>query len=203
MNKGINLLELQRAQQRHDELAHRDILCLPMKDRIRHMVFHFAKYTGRLAELQTRRDDERFIATLVDTFIICLASANSLCINLSEKLAGPRDNNFESTFVNSCEVIAEMPRIILPYTARITGEMAKACESLDHLERFDYRETLERGMVDLTELSLSVARRLNLRLPELAQKRWRQVEQKSIFYSEPLDTATHKESLRLASNNKP
>lgn len=189
MNIRNQLLELQFAQQQHDELAHRDILCLPMKDRIKHMVLLFTKYAGRLAELQVKRDDARLVATLVDTFIICLASANSLSMRLSERLSDTGTEKPQSDLGNLRGLISELPRIALPYLAKITGEMAKACESMDHLEQFDYRATFEQGIEEITDLSLLIAKSLNLDLTDLVRRRWAQVEQKSIFSKE--ETALH------------
>src|SRR5437867_1956696 len=84
MNRYSELSNLQLEQQTHDDIAHRDILALAVQDRVKHMVLHFAKYAGHFADIVETRDEPRFVATLVDTFIICLACANALNFKLDE-----------------------------------------------------------------------------------------------------------------------
>ena len=183
------LPELQLEQQRHDELAHRDILCLPVQDRIKHMVLHYAKYCGHLAAMSVAYDERRFVSTLVDTAIISLASANTLGMNLAEavrgkdEMAGVRraaDNHTTSFFVG---------------LARITGTMAKACESMDHLENFNYRGTLEESVTSIALLTFSVAVQNDLDLPALIRARWSRIERK--FLPNP-DASSVTETLRIA-----
>jgi hypothetical protein len=38
-----DLLQMQREQFRHDERNHKDILCLPKPDRLKHYGLHYAK----------------------------------------------------------------------------------------------------------------------------------------------------------------
>ena len=161
------LTELQFEQQRHDELAHRDILCLPVQDRIKHMVLHFAKYSGHFAELYESHDENKFTSTLIDTFIICLASANTLNIKLAPRLQQLSVKE-RCSFLDQEQgtlTTSALSAGLFPLLAQITGTMAKACESLDHLEEFDFRGTLERGVISITSLTIVIAQTAGLDLP--------------------------------------
>src|SRR5262245_54774749 len=130
MTRYSELPDLQVEQQRHDDIAHRDILSLGVQDRVKHMVLHFAKYAGHFAEVQETRDEARFIATLVDTFIICLACANALNYKLAEILNRMDVEPDESDSIPENPVI-ELAKSFFTRFVKTVGPMAKACESLD------------------------------------------------------------------------
>ena len=177
MKPYSELSELQLEQQRHDEIAHRDILSLGKQDRVKHMVLHFAKYSGHFASTSESRDDSRFIATLVDTFIICLACANALNLKLNE-LVAEVDRSLIDFGPSTVEQPVELSGVLFSRFAKVVGTMAKACESLDHFEKFDYHGTLERGLAAIALLCLSVARKSRIDLYRLTRTRWAKVEAK-------------------------
>jgi len=190
--------ELQTEQQRHDDLAHRDILCLPVQDRIRHMVFHFAKYCGHLADIQNVYNEARFTSTLVDTTIICLASANSLSIKLADSVQDQVSRSDQTTkFKAQADISQELSTEFFVQLSKVTGTMAKACESLDHLESFDYRGTLERGVITIASLSAMVADRARIDLPTLVRARWERIERK-FRPNQEVAPSGRSETLRLA-----
>ncbi len=189
---------LQTEQQRHDDLAHRDILCLPVQDRIRHMVLHFAKYCGHLADIQNIHNEARFTSTLVDTTIICLASANSLSIKLADSVHDQASrSDWTTKFKARTGISQELSTEFFVQLSKVTGTMAKACESLDHLEGFDYRGTLERGVVAIASLSVMVADRAGIDLPALVRARWEQIERK-FRPNQEVAPSGRSETLRLA-----
>ncbi len=190
--------ELQTEQQRHDDLAHRDILCLPVQDRIRHMVLHFAKYCGHLADIQNVYNEARFTSTLVDTTIICLASANSLSIKLADSIQDQVSRSDRTTkFRAQAGISQELSTEFFIQLSKVTGTMAKACESLDHLESFDYRGTLERGVITIASLSAMVADRARIDLPTLVRARWEGIERK-FRPNQEVAPSGRSETLRLA-----
>lgn len=188
MNAANELMNFQIAQLKHDELAHKDILCLPIQARIKHMVLHFSKYVGKLVEARQLQSHELLVSTLVDTWVIVLASANMLNLRLSEKL-NSEDCTFYSlhslgqTFASSDFINSSNPyELALFELGKITGRMAKACESLDHMEQFASRESLEQGVLAVARLTLALSALLSINLPLLVSHRWKEVERKSIFY---------------------
>ncbi len=190
--------ELQTEQQRHDDLAHRDILCLPVQDRIRHMVLHFAKYCGHLADIQNVYNEARFTSTLVDTTIICLASANSLSIKLADSIQDQVSRSDRTTkFKAQAGISQELSTEFFVQLSKVTGTMAKACESLDHLESFDYLGTLERGVITIASLSAMVADRARIDLPTLVRARWERIERK-FRPNQEVAPSGRSETLRLA-----
>jgi hypothetical protein len=175
------LVSLQQEQLRHDQLAHADILCLPVQQRLTHMVLHFSKYTGALSQ---PLHDEKFQAILVDTLIIALATANALNVHLAKRI---REETGASSF-SELEHIMHIDRHHVRETvflklAFATGTMAKACESLDHLEAYDFRITLERQVIEVAFLVLAAATALRMNFGSMVRARWDAVERRSIFFS--------------------
>ena len=179
----VPLIELQDHQRQHDELAHTDILCLTVRDRMKHMVLHYAKYAGRLYSLKSD-DFARISATVVDTFIICLATANTLNIDLQQRLSNrSKVLPFDQGMSNQKEDDRSAFDVLVGSLIVEAGKMAKACESLDHLEKYDYRAVLEEGTIGLTKAVLEFAQDQGIDLRQAVATRWRQVEEKSIFSS--------------------
>lgn len=128
---------VQFAQFEHDEKYHREISRLSVPDRLRHMALHFAKYTGRLHD---NPSDEIVAQTAVDTLIIAISCANILNYDLSEsaKLKAREPIDF-----------AEFLRLLTV----AAGKMAGACERIDHLEDFPFRQAIK----EQTEMIAGVA----------------------------------------------
>src|SRR5690606_21404217 len=79
---GKLLTKLQAIQKIHDERAHQDILAQNLYDRLKHMVLHFFKYASKVNLAKKSRDIDALKLTVLDSLIICLASANALKIYL-------------------------------------------------------------------------------------------------------------------------
>lgn len=162
-----SLTELQRQQQTHDFSSHWDIVCLPAPDRLKHMVLHFSKYVGRLAA--SPHDLLLFQSTVIDTFIIALATANALNVDLGTKCPIPQEDNERR------EIPGTRDRFFLSLAAA-TGQMAKACEALDHIERFNSRQELETGVITICNSCLQAAAEARIPLGEGVPMRWKEVE---------------------------
>jgi len=74
----------------HDERYHKDVVILPLGERVKHMALHMAKYVGYLAEIEGD-DPERVARILTDAFIITLATANALNQDLGRDLGDIAD----------------------------------------------------------------------------------------------------------------
>jgi hypothetical protein len=157
------LQALQAEQFDHDEKYHREIARLPVQDRLRHMTLHFSKYVGRL--LEADKCDEQVI---VDTFIIALSSANILGLNLLADL--PVQSLTRQDFIARIGVAA--------------GRMSAACEKLDHLEDFPFRQTLRDGVVAIAVAVMHYSAELKLDLPKLVRTRLTSVLDKSFVPSQ-------------------
>lgn len=154
----LELQALQAEQFDHDEKFHREIARLSVQDRLRHMTLHFSKYVGRLLQAE---EGER--QTIVDTFIIALSSANILGLHLSL--------DTESQPLNRQEFIVRL--------GVATGRMSAACEKLDHLEDYPFRQTLREGVIDIAAavISYSIAQKIDL--PRLVRSRLAGVRSKA------------------------
>lgn len=184
---ATELCRFQLRQHAHDEKYHQDIWYLAYDARIKHMVLHFAKYAGKFVLAEEKRDKSLLVATLIDSWIITLASANILNIRLSQSLGlddqdtldlhelGDRLGKSEFPPINDLYLLASRE------VGKTAGHMAKACESMDHGEAFDSRGTLERGVIHLAKLVLALANLLDVDLFPVVQKRWKEVAAKSIF----------------------
>lgn len=160
---------LQEQQRVHDELAHIEILSLPLDRRITHMVLHFAKYTGRLVASDHATVPE-YRKLIVDTAIICLAAANALAMRLSVRPPVMKA-------VSAASKDLQDPRDMGLALATPMSEMAKAIESLDHLEDYPYRRILEDGTTRIAAVAIRAARSLDLDLESEIRAAWETMEE--------------------------
>ena len=137
------VLQLQSRQKRHDEGYHPDILALGIPQRLKHMTLHHAKYAGRFLAATEDGEAKLFSRTLTDAFIISLSTANSLVQDLTRNLP-PVDKDKASLQDLGITLAAKSPNSgsFVRVYATHTSAMAKACESLDHLEDYPFRKTL-------------------------------------------------------------
>lgn len=184
------LLPLQKLQQVHDEVAHRDILSFDLYKRLKHMVLHFYKYAGKIEAARPDGDLSLLRSVLIDAYIICMASANAMNLSLGDfircdaesrdldSLAHDLSKEFQATDIFSDAVKA----LVI-----IGGQMAKAIESADHMEHGNPRATMEALVPQLTCSILGILGRLEGQLDMDVRLRLRTVELKSIFLRSDLN----------------
>ncbi|MFZ6731269.1 hypothetical protein ACO0LG_05025 [Undibacterium sp. Ji42W] len=182
MNAEKILLQLQQSQQAHDERSHRDILGLDTHTRLKHMILHFLKYAGKITNAGETGNHELLKATLVDTFIICLAMANTLNTSIGANIHEEAAELDDLAKMLGRQIAA--PNIFdftLKKLVSLSGKMAKSIESTDHLERGNPREELETLIVELSISILQIIGVLGFSLNTLIHERWAGVEQKLLF----------------------
>jgi hypothetical protein len=181
------LLQAQIDQHKHDLRAHRDILNLNTYERLKHMTLHFLKYAGKMAEASESADRALLHKTLLDTFIICLATANTLNINIAKNstLHAIDLKDLAKSMANSSPSPHDIFEESIKTLLKIAGKMAKAVESTDHLERGDPRASLEELVCNLGLETLKIIGRENSEIQLHLEERWLQVEMKSIFFGTP------------------
>jgi hypothetical protein len=183
------MLDLQREQFEHDERFHREITRLSVHARLNHMALHFCKYTGQLAAVCVSGDAALRLRTLTDSFIIALSSANILSMNLSEHIAPnlgyaatPHDIG-----LHLAGLIQQTAKIddhwLLVTHAVNAGKMARACEKVDHLEAFPFREELREAVLKLCQTALAGASANNIDLFSAVQERRKEIRARSPFVS--------------------
>jgi hypothetical protein len=133
---ALDLQQLQAAQFKHDEVYHREIARLPVQRRLTHMTLHFAKYCGRLLAQEANEQQ-----TIADIFAITLSSANILSLPLAKLLDAEARRSHNSSFVHDLGIA--------------TGKMSAACEKLDHLEDFPYRQVLRESVSDIAHATMN------------------------------------------------
>jgi len=178
------LLPLQKLQQTHDEVAHRDILSFDLYKRLKHMVLHFYKYTGKVEAARIENDLESLRKTLIDVFIICMATANALNVSLGAVIkCSSNAKNLDSLAedlgerLSSEDLFSEALKALI----LIGGKMAKSIESSDHMERGDPRTDIEALVPELTKSCLAILGKLGTGLEFEIRARLKGVEAKSIF----------------------
>jgi len=179
-----SLLDLQWIQLAHDERYHKDVVILPLGERVKHMALHMAKYVGYLAEIEGD-DPERVARILTDAFIITLATANTLNQDLGRDL-GDIANGADLNRLGQTLLGAELRSTtdvsgLLRLFARYAGALAKACESLDHLERYPFRDAMCQNNLALFKLVVAGAAARAFDLAALYRARLRVLEERSIF----------------------
>lgn len=186
MSARDHLLTLQWAQLKHDEAYHKDIVILPLAQRMKHMALHNAKYTAYFLEAAEGDDEARFTRTLVDAFIICLAVANTLNQDLGRDLTASNPDRSLTDLGNGlAETLGRTsdPLWIVRHYCVQNGQLAKLCEAWDHLEDLQFRSGMHQRNYSLVSAVLAEAAARSIDLANAYRERMRQVEARSIFDS--------------------
>ncbi len=171
-----SLAQLQASQYQHDMHAHQDILSLIVPRRVTHFTLHFAKYAGYISKAIRSKDKGLLCRTLTDSVIIGLAAANAMNMDLLDRIQTAHTavgNKWSKKAKVNCDDL-------LGDYSELVGNMAKACEALDHLENYPSREVLENSVVELVVLVDRFAQQERLNLPQQIMQRWDQVERKHL-----------------------
>ena len=178
------LLPLQRLQQAHDEKAHRDILSFDLYKRLKHMVLHFYKYAGKIEAARTTRDTVELRRSLLDAYIICMASANAINVSLGKALGVTAETNTLDALAHVLarsvigrDLFAEaVSSLVL-----VGGNMAKTIESTDHMEDANPRAAMADLIPQMTAAILGLLGHMEGGIEADLRHRLREVEGKSIF----------------------
>lgn len=178
------LLPLQRLQLEHDKLAHFDMLSFDLHKRLKHMVLHFFKYAGRIQAAKEGKNEDVVKGTLLDAFVICMATANALNLSLGEHIkAAPATRDADALArallrkTDNLDLYDEAVKSLVI----VGGQMAKAVESLDHMENGNCRATMESLLPELTARILPLLGLASKDIETLIRQRFSKIEQKSIF----------------------
>jgi hypothetical protein len=189
------MLDLQREQFDHDERFHREIAQLDIKSHLAHLALHFCKYTGRLAEIFNRNG---FIAnentalrakTITDSFIISLCLANTLNFNLSEYVAPNVGSTATLREVGLVLAHQLYPNGVLDDTWLLTvhavhsAKIAAACEKIDHLEEYSYRNELQVAVLRLCQIALIAAAKNDIDLLAAVRERRKEIRDRNVLLS--------------------
>lgn len=183
------LFKLQTAQLDHDELFHKEITRLNVHQRINHMALHFAKYSGSICDCLFNGPNETTLKkNIIDSFIISTTCANTLNIRISDKLTTEMLNGSASFFelgnniAAQWEINTEDSLWLAKNYPVVVGKLAKACESVDHLEPYPYRELITDNVIRICFLMLIAASIYKIDLVSEVPLRLAGVKQKSIFF---------------------
>lgn len=186
MTAAKALRNLQARQREHDIRAHQDIYYLPYPARMKHLTFHVAKYSGRLASKSI--SETELTRTLVDAFIISLAAADVLHLDFSESLNKKVKIDQYPNLIDFGLALRDQPNKseglsdwYFRKVAYIAGRMAKACESLDHMEPIPYREILSESVIELCRVTITAAAIQSINLLASTGERWEIIEAQRIF----------------------
>jgi hypothetical protein len=181
------MLDLQRDQFEHDERFHRDIARLDVHSRLNHMALHFCKYTGQLAAVCSTGDPQLRSRTITDSFIISLCSANTLGLNLADHIA-PSLGSFPSLrdlglYLSNklCPSTKLDDTWLFTAHAIAAAKMARACEKIDHLEAFPFREVSQEAVITLCQIALMAAAAHNIELISGVEARRNQIRSRSLI----------------------
>lgn len=178
------LLPLQRLQQAHDELAHRDILSFDLYKRLKHMVLHFYKYAGKVEEARIRADRDALRRTLVDALIICVASANALNLSLGQAIDTVAETDDLDSLAQALSKKYRPSNLFedaVQQLILIGGRMAKTIESSDHMEPGNPRAEMQLLVPQLTVSVLGLLGHSEPGLLPAVRERLAAVEAKSVL----------------------
>ena len=180
------LFQLQLEQFEHDEKYHREIARLSVHHRLNHMALHFAKYAGKLIEF--KGEPKEVEKTVTDTFIIALSCANILNFKIWDKIrpqgymAAEDLEELGWQLQTAVEVVPEDTDTLIRQVTVAAGRMAAACEKVDHLEPYPFRETIEQSVASLATSAIVVAVLRSWGLAGLVRNRLSFVKEKSILH---------------------
>jgi len=158
---------LQISQFKHDELFHREISRLSVKDRLSHMALHYAKYSGYLFLREKEAED-----IFVDILIISISTMNILNKKIEDNSI-PYEisaTNIKEYGLFECVVIS-------------SSRMASACERIDHLEVWDFNKEITEAVKSLISISVLFFENKNVDFFSKIEKRLSKVREKSIFFN--------------------
>ena len=181
MRKPITFFELQCEQRNHDQRNHIDIYTLPLFDKMNHYLLHFTKYAARLvlkrSEEETLNELKR---TYIDAFLISLAAANALNLDLDielrkrfKKVPGNIDGFVNSNNKMSSKELREYSKNILIIAS---GSMADTMEKRDHLDDKDSKSILQDNILKIIQMLLYGSHQIGLDLVEATLNRRRIIE---------------------------
>ncbi len=152
------LFELQVEQHHHDEVYHREIARLSLHQRLNHMALHFAKYAGKVAAAERIEDA---LPVYVDTLVIGLSMANILNAEMWGILSPANQEYlgllpFGRALARQIGTDLEGRAELLRTTAIAAGQVAAACEKIDHLEEISFRADIKHGLSKLATISLAI-----------------------------------------------
>lgn len=183
------LLGLQIAQLKHDELFHKEITRLNIHQRLNHMALHFAKYSGKICDcILNNPNQQNLKRVIVDSFVISVTCANILNSRMSDRLILPNEQKFSSldelgnNLIKRLGIDVHDPLWLIKAFPVVAGEFAKACESVDHLESFRYRESMTDSVIRICSLMLVAASQFKIDLASEVSSRLNEVKKKSIFF---------------------
>jgi hypothetical protein len=185
------MLDLQREQFEHDERFHREIARLNIETRLKHMALHFCKYTGQFATVPHNSETAALrFRTITDSFIISLCSANALNFSLAEHIA-PQMGGGAATLRDLGLHLARLlyPAATLDDSWLLTAHaihaarMARACEKIDHLEAFPFRDEIQNAVVRLCQVAIIAAYANSLDLASAVQERRKEIRCRNPFIS--------------------
>ena len=167
------LRELQWHQLVHDGDYHPDIASMPPATRMKHFALHMAKYAAYLLDADERGDATLAQRAMVDSFAIILAIANTVGQDLSRDLAG---RNFDDRGIVEGVAMPAWRSFV-----KETGALAKACESLDHIEDLPFKVLMKQSNAALAAVVLHWAGQVDLDIVQAYKVRLRDVEKRSPF----------------------
>jgi hypothetical protein len=179
------LLHMQWRQLNHDELYHREIARLSVGDKMKHMTLHLSKYLGNLVEAAEANDNPRIEREIVDAVIIVTAAANTVNLNFSRALGaivGQAGSFRELGLSVSSEGRSGDPyRWLINQLAIKIGRLAKATESLDHVEAYPFRERMQEYLIDLYKILISEAALRQLDIEARIEGRLDSIRSRHVF----------------------
>ncbi|WP_129792142.1 hypothetical protein [Sphingosinicella sp. CPCC 101087] len=167
------LRDLQWHQLVHDDAYHRDIASMPPATRMKHFALHLAKYAAYLLDADDRGDSALAQRALIDAFAIILAIGNTLGQDLSRDLAG---RNVDASGDSEAGGASGWRAFV-----KETGALAKACESLDHIEDLPFKALMKQANTALAAVVLHGVSQRGIDIVPAYKARLRDVEKRSPF----------------------
>lgn len=170
LDKSNLIRRLQYSQRIHDENFHPEIARLDTGRRVVHLVLHLAKYAGDMRLASLTANAPRYRRALIDCAVITVSAATALHIDLSDHF--PHESHFSSKYEFQDDFAIGV------------GRLAKAAESLDHVEAYPSRQVWNEEFPRLFTLVCNEIHGSGGDLFLEVSQRLEGVRRKHIFYTE-------------------
>lgn len=194
------LKELEIKQMSHDDRYHKDVWVLSTQGKAKHMAAHIGKYSGQILEVirAPEADRVKIQKYVIDSLIINFSYANIFVYRLSKHLHS--DYLHLSNLEELRDAIAKDYLARKAYTQEeplshgldlamdmciLASKVLKTVESLDHVEKHDFRANFNRYVIDIFEVLITFCFIYNINgIENLIADRMYEVEQRHEYSEE-------------------
>ncbi|MCJ8162002.1 hypothetical protein [Acinetobacter zhairhuonensis] len=193
------LKELEIKQMSHDDRYHKDVWVLSTQSKAKHMAAHIGKYSGQILEVMRNPDIDnvKIQKYVIDSLIINFSYANIFVHRLSKHLdqkylvlssLKELRNEIAKDYLNRKSYTNEKASHGLDLAMDmciLASKILKTVESLDHVEKHDFRQNFNKYVLDIFEILITFCFIYDIEgIENLIADRMHEVEERHEYFEE-------------------